>query len=124
AESRRLMTPADYEKCAGRIADALQLAPGERVLLKLDPRTFVPLVSALQKHIRQAGAHISGVILSEDVLTDSEAELISMRRLFDAADVFIWLPELHQNNRPALARAMAEWLDARKGRAVHFHWHS
>ena len=44
--------------------------------------------------------------------------------MFDDADVFVWLPELNQRNRPALAKAIVEWLDAERGRAVHFHWQS
>ena len=118
------MNTADYEKCARRIADALQLAPGERVLLKLDSRVFTALVPPLQNVIRASRAHISGVILAEDVSTFFDDELSSLRRLFENADVFIWLPELHQGNRPALQRALNECLDARRSRAVHFHWNS
>jgi hypothetical protein len=118
------MKPADYEKCARRIAESLQLGTGESVLLKVDPRVFSGLIPALQNVIRASGAHISGVVLSEDATTSSESELASLRRLFDNADVFIWLPELRQGNRPALAQALNEWLDARRGRAVHFHWQS
>jgi hypothetical protein len=118
------MQPADYDKCARRIADALQLRSGESVLIKLDTRTGTPFVPPLQNVIRASGAHISGVILAEDVNTSSSEELSSLRRLFDNADVFLWLPELHQGARPALARALNEWLDAGRGRAVHFHWHS
>src|SRR2546426_1530475 len=118
------MTTADYDKCARRIADALKLASGERVLLKLDTRVFTPIVAPLQNLIRASGAHISGVILAEDTQVSSDEELDSLRRLFANADAFIWLPELHQGNRPALRRALNEWLDDRRGRAVHFHWHS
>jgi len=118
------MTPADYEKCAHRIVDALQLRAGETVLLKLDPRLFTPLLPPLQRLIRAGGAHVSGVVLAEDVDTSSDEELNSIRRLFDNADVFIWLPELHQGCRPALEQALNEWLDRGRGRAVHFHWHS
>ena len=118
------MIQSDYEKCARRIADALQLEPGEKVVIKLDPGVFMPLVSPLQNVIRASGAHISGVILAEDTNTASDGELASLRQLFKNADVFIWLPELRQGSRPALGRALVEWLDARRGRAVHFHWHS
>jgi hypothetical protein len=113
---------ADYEKCARRIADALQLGPGEKVLIKLDTRDFTYLVPPLQNAIRAAGAHISGVILAEDTDADDRKELKSLRALFNRADVFIWLPEIRQRNRPALAQALNEWLDAGRGRAVHFHW--
>lgn len=118
------MNKTDYEKCAKRIADALRLDRGESVLLKLDPRVFVPLVEPVQKEIRNGGAHISGVILSEETTGSCDEELTSLRALFNNTDVFIWLPELRQGNRPAVARALVEWLDARRGRAVHFHWHS
>ena len=118
------MTISDYEKCARRIAEALQLEAGEKVLLKLDTRLFSPVVSPLQKIIRAAGAHISAVILAEETETTSTGELESLRALFHNADVFIWLPEVLQGNRPALATALNEWLDAQRGRAVHFHWNS
>ncbi len=117
------MTTADYEKCALRIADALQLAPGEKVVLKLDRRVFDPLAAPLRNVIRVSGAHVAGVISAEDQLA-ADGEIESLRKLFSDADVFIWLPELHQGNRPALAQALNEWLDARRGRAVHFHWNS
>jgi hypothetical protein len=118
------MTPEEYARCARRISTSLQLEPGERVLIKLDPRTFAPLVAPLQQEIRKSGAIIGAVVLAEDTAASSEQELLALRALFSDADVFIWLPELNQGNRPALARAIVEWLDARRGRAVHFHWHS
>jgi aminopeptidase len=119
-----IMNTADYEKCARRIADALQLERGEKVLVKLDPRVFTGIVAPLQNLIRASGAHISGVILAEDTTATSPDELASLQKLFNDADVFIWLPELRQGSRPALAQALAEWLDSRRGRAVHFHWQS
>src|SRR4030095_6211542 len=118
------MKSPDFEKSPRRIAEALQLSHGETVLLKLDTRIFTPLIPPLQNVIRAFCAHISGVILAEDVSTSSNEELVSLRRLFNDADVFIWLPEVHQSNRPALAQALNEWLDAGRGRAVHFHWQS
>ncbi len=118
------MKSSDYDKCARRIADALQLGAGESVLLKLDTRVFTPLIPPLQNVIRASGAHICGVILAEEAATSSDQEHASLRRLFESADVFIWLPELHQGNSPALGRALNAWLDARRGRAVHFHWQS
>lgn len=118
------MIQNDYDKCARRIAEALQLESGESVLIKLDTRIFTNLVPPLQTVIRASGAHICGVILAEDTNNGSPTELESLRKLFSNADVFIWLPEVHQGNRPALAQALNEWLDAKRGRAVHFHWNS
>lgn len=98
-----MLTTADYEKCARRIAAALQLEHGETVLLKLDLRLFNELVPPLQKLIRASGAHIAGVIIAEETDASSDEELESFRRLFAAADVFVWLPERRQGHSPALA---------------------
>jgi hypothetical protein len=119
-----MLTTADYEKCARRIAAALQLTHGEKVLLKIDLRLFNELVPPLQRLIRAGGAHIAGVIIAEETDASSDEELDSFRRLFSAADVFVWLPERRQGHSPALARAVNEWLDAGRGRSVHFHWNS
>src|SRR5215470_1044705 len=100
------MKKADYEKCARSIANALQLSAGESVVVKLDTRVFTDLVPALQNVIRSAGAHIGAVILAEETTLSSEEELNSLHRLFANADVFVWLPELHQGNRPALSQAL------------------
>ena len=110
------MTIADYEKCANRIVEALKLTPGEEVLLKLDPRVFSAIVPPLQKLIHAAGAHVS--------ILPSGGDQATYRQLFDNTDVFIWLPEIHQGSGPALASAINKWLDARRGRALHFHWQS
>ncbi len=114
----------DYLFCARRITDALKLESDERVVLKVDPRVYAGLLEPLQKEIRRAKAVISGVVLAEETTENSETEYVSLRKLFNDAGVFIWLPERHQANRPALAQTIVEWLDARRGRAVHFHWHS
>ena len=114
------MNSADYDKCARRIIDSLQLAPGEKILLKWDRRVFAPLFPPLKNLILASGAEILGEIHSEDKNDDRE----SLRRLFKDTDVYIWLPEVHQGNSPALRAALDEWLDARRGRAVHFHWQS
>src|ERR1044071_1154551 len=103
------MNTADYEKCARRIVDALRLSPGEKILLKRDARTFAPLVAPLENLIQASGAEIHGVIRAEELSASSDAELEKFRRLFADADVFIWLPELHQGNPPALGLALTEW---------------
>jgi len=117
------MKPADYEKCARRIIEALHLSAGETVLIKVDRGIFTGLYSPLQSLLRDSGAQIIGEILPHDSAASlSEERVDAFRRLFSNTDVFIWLPETHQGNGPALERALNEWLDARRGRAVHFHW--
>ena len=118
------LTTADYEKCARKIAEALRFQAGESVLLKVDVRLFTKIVTPLRKEIRSSRAFVSGTILSEETPETSTAELSSIRRLFDAADVFIWLPEVRQGNTPAVRQALDEWLNSKRGRSVHFHWAS
>jgi hypothetical protein len=96
--------------------EALKLTPGEEVLLKPDPRVFSAMIAPLQNLIQAAGAHVSTL--------PSDGDGDTLRQLFDNADVFIWLPEIQQGNSPALQSAINEWLDARRGRALHFHWQS
>jgi hypothetical protein len=117
------MDASDYVRCAARIGEALKLQRDEHVLMKLDVRVFTGIVEPLQREIRRAGAVVLAVVLAEDTAQSSEAELELLRRQFKEADVFIWLPEIRQRNRPALEQALVEWLDAKRGRAVHFHWH-
>jgi hypothetical protein len=109
------MNTSDYEKCARRIAEALQLERGEKVLLKFDPQVFAPLMAPLDNVIRASGAEVLGVL-------PTDYEIGPLRQLFSQTDVFMWLPERHQSIRPAEGQALNEWLDARRGRAVHFHW--
>jgi len=116
------MKTADFDKCARRIADALKLAAGETVLLKADSRIFTGLIPPLQNVIQASGARIIVIIPAES--DDSNENVSTVRQLFNQADVFIWLPEIHQGNRAAVALALNEWLDGRRGRAVHFHWNS
>jgi hypothetical protein len=118
------MNTADYEKCAHRIVDALQLRSGEAVTLKFDNRIFGSFLAVLQKLIEARAAYVQGIIPAADVTASSPAEIAALRKLFEHTDVFIWLPELHQGSSPALSVALNEWLDARRGRAVHFHWQS
>lgn len=114
------MNTSDYDKCAKSIVNALKLSRGEKILIKRDRRTFTELFPPLQNLILASGAEIHGVIFAEDENDPIEP----LRRAFENSDVFIWLPELHQGNSAALGCALNEWLDARRGRAVHFHWQS
>jgi hypothetical protein len=118
------MKAADYDKCARRIAEALKLRAGESVVVKHHPRVFNPLLEPLQQAIAASGANITGMLRADDDDSPSDEGLTSLRRLFDNADVFIWLPELDQGSRPVLSGVIGEWLDARRGRALHFHWNS
>jgi hypothetical protein len=114
------MNTADYDKCARRILKALELLPGEKVLIKRDRSVFTALFEPLQNLILASGAEILGVLFADEANDDREG----FRALFSNTDAYLWLPELHQGNSAALGSALKEWLDARRGRALHFHWQS
>lgn len=111
-----LCAEPDYEKIAARIAAALRLQPGERVLVRYDPGYFAPVEAALRSRIRQAGARAVAALPASEPLP---------RNLLDPLDVFIRLPLAPS------ARALSEteegdlrrWLEGGGARReLHFHW--
>lgn len=103
-----------YDRLVARIVSALQPARGERVILGFDPQTFAPLEPVLRKALEAKGATVETLNYGDG--PDLEARL-------ERTDVYIWLPA---GPRAAVSDAqreiLARWLDAGKGRQIHFHW--
>jgi hypothetical protein len=110
----------DYSRCAQRIVRALELQPGESVLLKIDPPLFSGILEPLRLEIRKAGAYVVAAILPDTATQPGAGELAAIRALFAQTDALVWLPG--RGNSAAVDQALVEWLDSRRGRAVHFHW--
>jgi hypothetical protein len=110
----------DYSRCAQHIVRALELQPGESVLLKIDPPLFSGILEPLRLEIRKAGAYVVAAILPDTATRPGAAELAAIRVLFSQTDALVWLPG--RGNSTAVDQALVEWLDSRRGRAVHFHW--
>jgi hypothetical protein len=111
------LAPAvDHSAIAGRIAGALQLRAGERVLLRFDPAHFAELVKPLEEAIRRAKAAPLPPVPAQEPMGP---------RLLEGADVFVRLPlgeSARQLTEPEEA-ALVAWLE--KGgarRELHFHW--
>ena len=103
-----------YDKLAARIVAALKVEPGERVLLRYDPTTLGPLEPAVRKALGAAGATVE--TLNYGPAADFEARLAR-------TDIYIWLPAGDTAVTPADQREiLARWLDAGRGRQIHFHW--
>lgn len=103
-----------YAAMAGRIVSALRLAPGERVVVRFDPETMPALGPALRKALTASGAKV-------EALPYGPAPTLEER--LRTADVYIWLPAGPKADTPADQRALlATWLDAGRGRQIHFHW--
>lgn len=103
-----------YDKLAARIVTSLKPSPGERVLLRFDPKTLAPLEPVLRKRLEAAGAKVE--TLNYGPAPDLAARLAQ-------TDVYIWLPVAPESDTPADQRAvLAGWLDEGRGRQIHFHW--
>lgn len=103
-----------YDHLAQRIATSLKVTKGERVLLRYDPTTLGPLEPAVKKLLTAQGAVV-------ETLNYGPADDFAAR--LDRTDIYIWLPAGANAATPADQRAtLAAWLDAGKGRQIHFHW--
>jgi leucyl aminopeptidase (aminopeptidase T) len=129
--------PYDYQTDWTRIAqlivhDALQLGPGERVLIHADPTYFPTLTEAVRIAVNRAGAvevavhmlHPPGLERVRWELRRREdpgsraMEDRSVAALFALADVYIWLPTSWAYNVWQTEEIIKTW----PGRAIHFHW--
>lgn len=103
-----------YPNIARRIASALKVWSGERVLLRYDPKTLPALLPEVRKALEADGAKVD--TLAYGPAPDLDARLAS-------TDVYIWLPAgPAAQTPPDQAAILARWLDRGAGRQVHFHW--
>jgi len=103
-----------YDALAQRIVTALHISAGERVLLRYDPATLGALEPVVKAQLTAKGALVES--LPYGPAPDLQARL-------DRTDIYIWLPAGEAAETPAAQRAiLAAWLDAGKGRQIHFHW--
>lgn len=106
--------PSDTERMAQRIVTALAPAPGERAIVRYDPDLRSDLPDRLTDRLASAGVEVGR-------LPYGPAERFTER--LAAADIYIWLPDgTGGGTTPDQAAALGEWLDARRGRQIHFHW--
>lgn len=99
---------------AARIIDALQPDSGEYAILRYDPGEMPGLANMLELMLRDRG--VRGALLPYGAVRDFAGYL-------DSASIYVWLPTGDPAGTTAeQARLLAEWLDAGRGRQVHFHW--
>jgi hypothetical protein len=106
--------PIPYDRLADRIVSALQVARGERVLLRYDPTTLGPLEPIVRAKLTAKGAVVT---------TLNYGPAPDFQKTIDETDIYIWLPVADSGSTPVEQRqALAKWLDDGKGRQIHFHW--
>jgi aminopeptidase len=102
-----------YADMAARIADALKISTGERVLLRLNPDVIPALEPAVRVVLERAGAQVETVAGS---VSDLEARLAR-------TDIYVWLPGASSVTSAEDRRALTAWVDAGGSRReLHFHW--
>ena len=102
-----------YEAMAARIAAALQVTSGERVLLRVDPGNMAALAPLVQQALQQRGAVVE--VLPYGPAPDFEARLAR-------TDVYVWLPAPATATPADQTRMLQRWIDNGEGRELHFHW--
>jgi hypothetical protein len=102
-----------YESMAARIVAALQVTPGERVLLRVDPNNLAALAPLVRAALQERGAVVE--TLPYGPAPDFEARLAR-------TDVYVWLPAPASATPVDQARALQRWIDNGEGRELHFHW--
>ena len=104
-----------YDSMAERIANALKLEKGERVMLRFDPGLMPELREKTQAALETMGAVVTP--LAYGPVEEFEKQLFE-------SDIYIWLPVNDQATAylPEQMAAQVKWLDERRGRQIHFHW--
>jgi aminopeptidase len=105
--------PLPYESMAARIAAALQVTAGERVLLRFDPNIMGPLAPAVRSALEAHGAMVN--TLPYGPAPDFDATLAQ-------TDIYVWLPAPGSATSADQRRALERWIDNGPGRELHFHW--
>lgn len=102
-----------YDRMAERIAGALQLSRGERVLLRVHAETLPDLAPVVRRRLERDGARVE--TLPYGPTADLEARLAR-------TDVYVWLPAPASATPADQTAALARWVDRGGGRELHVHW--
>lgn len=102
-----------YQSMAEHIGRALQVAAGERVLLRVDTSVMTPLVPAVRAVLEARRAVVQ--TLPYGPVPDFEARLAQ-------TDIHVWLPSPGATLPQDQTRALEHWVDSGRGRELHFHW--
>jgi hypothetical protein len=102
-----------YDKIAERMAAALKLSPGERVLLRVHGDTFPDLAPVVRQRLERDGARVE--TLPYGPAPDLESRLAR-------TDVYVWLPAPASATPPDQGAVLARWVDGGGRRELHVHW--
>lgn len=108
------LSASSYDQMARRIVASLNPARGERVILRFDPETMPEVIGPLKRLLEEKGAVVES--LAYGAAPNFEQKL-------NETDIYIWLPAgPRATTPPDQALRLGAWLDAGRGRQIHFHW--
>lgn len=109
-----MLNQSAYTTMSRRIVTALKPERGEKIILRFDPETLPALEPVLRKMLADAGASVE---------TMNYGPAPDLEKRLDQTDIYVWLPAGPGATTPSdQAEILGRWLDAGRGRQVHFHW--
>ncbi|HTU99103.1 MAG TPA: aminopeptidase [Luteitalea sp.] len=103
-----------WEKVATRIVTSLNVANGETVILRYDPKNYAALEPVVRRQLEAKGAKVESL---------PYAPVADLAERLARTDIYVWLPAGDDANTvPAERALLAKWLDDARGRQIHFHW--
>jgi leucyl aminopeptidase (aminopeptidase T) len=139
AQAPTTAPPIDFKRWARFIVrDFFKVQPYEKVVMMTDPSYYPELTDAIRAELLEAKAIELGTLPFDgrDVTarrsavrpraTDAEYKrqaTDAMRRLYEQADVFMWLPYRYSyGQEPGDWRVLEHLVEGTHARGLHFHW--
>lgn len=131
--------PIDYQRWARFIVrEMFDTQPHERYVLMTDPSYYPDFTDALRAEFLEAKAVELGTILFDGALVADRRREVSprasdptyrryaneaMRRLYEEADIFLWLPYRYSvGSERGDRRLLEHMVEGTDVRGLHFHW--
>lgn len=134
-----VVPPIDFQRWARFVVrDMFDTQLHERYVLMMDPSYYPELVDALRAEFMEVHAVELGTILFDGVRVAERRSEVgprasdtryrtyadeAMRRLYEEADIFLWLPyRFSVGSEPGDRRLMEHMVEGTRVRGLHFHW--
>ncbi len=103
-----------FDKMAARIVAALKPEKGETAILRFDPAVMPELEKETSAALGKLGVTVASI---------PYGPVEKFEERLAQTDIYVWLPAVPgRPAEPDQAAALGRWLDAGRGRQIHFHW--
>ncbi len=105
---------SSYPEMVEQIIKSLNPDKSEQVLIRYDAHLMSALAIQLGSELQKKGNQVE---------IWNYGPVDNFEELLDKTDIYIWMPVRRSVSQPpSQVEALIEWLDAGKGRQIHFHW--